>query len=112
MPLAPRMNMAAYVVTRSLVVAPVNGRPSAPTTSSVNITANVQPADGETLKVVPEARYAEDLRVVFTSTELYCERNGYLPDIVTIAGERFEVIKVRGPCPGHYEVIVSKVDRP
>lgn len=111
MSLAPRMNMAAYVVTRSTVVAPVDGRPSAPTTANVNITANVQPADGETLKTLPEARNAEDVRRLFTATELYNMRNGFLPDIVTIAGERFEVIKVGG-WPGHYEVVVTKVDRP
>lgn len=108
MPLAPRMNMAAYVVTRSTEVAPVNGRPSAPTTANVNITANVQPADGETLKVLPEARHGEDVRRLLTATELYCEKAGFLPDQITIGGERFEVAKVGG-YPGHYEVIATKV---
>jgi hypothetical protein len=106
--LAPRMNMVAYVVTRSQANAPVNGRPVAPTTSSVNITANVQPADGDTLKALPEARSGEDVRRVFTATELRCSSNTYLPDVITIGGDRFEVIKVGG-YPGHYEVIASRV---
>jgi hypothetical protein len=108
MPLAPRMNMAAYVVTRSQVSAPVNGRPVAPTTTTVNITANVQPGDGETLKAHPEARSAEDLRRVFTATELYCSRNGYLPDVIAIGGEAFEIVKLGG-FPGHYEAVASRV---
>lgn len=108
MPLAPRMNMKPYSVTRSQVNAPVNGRATAPTTSTVPITANVQPADGDTLKALPEARSSEDVRRVFTATELYLSTVGYLPDRITIGGEAFEVIKLGG-FPGHYEVIVSRV---
>lgn len=111
MSLSPRMNMAAYTVTRSQIVAPVNGRPSAPSTSTFPIQANMQPADGDTLKTMPEARDSDDVRKLFTATLLFVTSNTYLPDIVSIGGQRFEVIKVAG-WPGHYEVIVQKVDRP
>jgi hypothetical protein len=108
MPLAPRLNLATYTVTRSLLNTPVDGRPIAPTTSTLPITANVQPADGDTLKAFPEARHVEDLRRVFTSSALKCGGDGYGADIITIAGERYEVIKAGG-WPGHYEAVVSKL---
>jgi hypothetical protein len=111
MPLAPRLNMAAYVVTRSVPGAPVNGRPAAPTTSTINITANVQPMNGETLKTLPEARHTEDMRILFTATLLHASRAGYLPDKIAIGSNTFEVIQVGG-WPGHYEVIATKVNIP
>jgi hypothetical protein len=112
MGLAPRLNLATYAVTRSQLNPPENGRPAAPSTSTLSIVANMQPANGETLKSLPEARHSEDLRVLFTSSVLKCEGDGFGADIVTIAGKRYEVISIGGPWPGHYEVVVSKVDRP
>ncbi len=117
----PRLNLKSYSVTRSAVNAPVNGRAVASTITTIPIKANVQPADGKTIKALPEFRQTEDIRHLFTATELYVTGRTvdgikYDADRIAIKGEVFEVFKVGewgdGDTTGHYECLVSRQVKP
>lgn len=68
-----------------------HGRRVAGAAASFTFDASIQPASGRQIKALPEARHTEEIRVVYTVTEL---RGGPRGDIVTIAGEPWEVIRV------------------
>lgn len=89
-----------------------NGRLINGTASSFNITASVQPVSGRDLKNLPEAQHGEEMLVVYTTTELRTRTPTTAPDIVTIRGEPWAVVKVNwwdhwGDT--HYVVYVSRV---
>lgn len=92
----------------------VNGRyvPGASTTVALSSNTSVQPQSGEQLKVAPEGRRSDELRAVYTTTEL---RLRPVPDHVTIGGEQYEVYSVESWSAfgeTHYEALVSKLVQP
>ncbi len=88
--------------------------PGAAATST--ITASVQPVGvgrrgGAFAKSLPEGRSAEDVRTVYTLTELRCAP---LPDLLTINGEQFEIFQVErwdGLGQTYYQALAGRVVR-
>lgn len=79
----------ALVVTRHAPATRVLGRGVAGSTSTINLTASVQPVTGRDLKTLPEGRHATDCRKLISVTELK------VTDTVTLNGDVFEVYKVK-----------------
>ena len=81
-------------------------------------TASIQPTTGEELLSLPEGRRDRKTYALFTSTKLNVARTGINPDLVTVFGEVYEVVKVdiwqnRPDIFGiinHYKVIVSALE--
>ncbi len=107
----PRISVGSYAVTRTALGTTSVGRKVPGSTSSFNIDANVQPAPGKMVEALPESRRTNDVRLLFTDTELYAVMTGYEPDRITIGGVVFEVLAVR-PWPRHYEVLAASQGRP
>lgn len=82
-----------YQVTRRALATAVRGRASPPSTSTVPITASVQPASGRDLLRLPELQRSNETRVVFTSTPLMIAGEGvpFMSDLVAIDGRLWEV---------------------
>lgn len=102
-----------YTRTRRAVGTTSSGGDYTPgATSTATLTASVQPMPGTELKHAPSGRHADDLRLVFTVTEL---RAAPIPDQITIDGEAWEVYRVRrwqAFGDTHYEVHVSRLVLP
>lgn len=86
----------ALTVTRaSSAPSYTNGRLDTPTTTTFTIAASVQPANSRDLERLPEGSRISDARAVFTTTELRTLGPTQSPDLVTIAGEAYEVQAVQ-----------------
>ncbi len=84
-----------YTVTRTERGELVKGRYTAGDTSTLEIVANLQDVTGAQLRDLPEGVRTEDVRVLFTTTELIAKSDTVDPDIVTIDGEDWRVIRVK-----------------
>lgn len=86
-----------YVVTRKGVTARVNGRRSAPVTTTFEIIASVQPASGRDTDRLPEGLRSREAMTVYTKTELRPAQPevGTEADRISIDGATFEVGAVR-----------------
>lgn len=84
---------ALYQVTRRALVPPVRGRAMPPTTTTLEITASVQPASGRDLLRLPELQRSNETRVVFTASPLMiaAEDVAFMSDLVAIDGRSWEV---------------------
>lgn len=85
---------ATYTVTRRAAQTVTDGIVTLGATSSVSITAVVQPLRGKDLEVLPEARHARDVRMIHTRTALRVDSSAGAADVVTIGGEAYTVIHV------------------
>lgn len=83
-----------YTVTRTAVGTYTNGVYTPGAASTLSVTLSIQPISGRDLHAVPEGQYAEDLRIAYTTTELFTRSPGRDPDVVTIDGEAWTVIDV------------------
>jgi hypothetical protein len=103
-----------YVVTRTALGTTVNGQYVPGGTSTINVDASVQPVSGRALRDLPEGMRAEDVKVVYTATELFTVRATGTPDIITIAGDRYRVTKVEAfsVISDHYRVTVERLEVP
>lgn len=84
------------------------GRP--PDRMDVTIQASVLPMDGRELERLPEGmRGDRQLLVVYTTTELQTQRNGFEPDIIEIDGNDYEVQTVKNwsQLGGYWKAIVQ-----
>ncbi len=91
-----RMSTGSYTVTRRVAATyDTSGVRVAGASSTLSITASVQNISGRDLKSLPEGQHADDMRVLFTTTELRTRTPAYDADRVAIDGEAFEVVKVR-----------------
>ncbi len=98
-----------YTRKRTAAGSTVNGRYTEGSTASTSLVASVQPITGAQLKALPEGRHTEELRVVYTTTELLAAP---IPDKVTLDGSDWEVFKVERWehwNSTHYVAFVSKV---
>lgn len=85
---------STYTVTRRGAPTSVKGiMTAAPTTTTLSITASVQPVSGRDQQNLPDAMRTRELRVVFTATEIMPVRPGYVADVVTYGGEPWEVLR-------------------
>lgn len=83
----PDFRTGDYLVTRRGQPTYLDGilQPAEPATFQTG-DASLQPANGATLKVLPEASHAECAMVLYTSADLRCEP---VPDVVTIEDAPF-----------------------
>jgi len=61
------------------------------TSSTFKIVASIQPLSGQALRNLPQGQQGDNVRIIYTSTELKTRTDGFEPDIVTINGEPWEV---------------------
>lgn len=101
-----------YTVTRTPAGAYVNGRysPGSPTTFTIN--AVVEPFGGREIHVLPEGQFAEDVKVLYTATELLTMSPTDVPDTVAIGGDNYSVFRIDGPWimpdSTHYRIYVAR----
>jgi hypothetical protein len=107
-----RLKTGTYTVTRTPAGTYAAGRYSAGSPTTFTITAVVEPFGGREIKVLPEGQFAEDVRVLYTATELLTMSPTDVPDSVAIGGETYSVFKINGPWimprSTHYEVYVAR----
>lgn len=100
----------ALVVTRKTAGTVVDGLYVEGVTSSINITASVQPLMPEEVDQLPEGKRTSDPRWLFTYTELNPASSAN-PDLVSIDGSLYEVDKVgqwQNNVINHYKCLVYK----
>lgn len=86
-----------YIVTRTPAGSYVNGRYTAGSPTTFPIDAVVQPSSGREIKVVAEGQFAEDTKVLWTSTPLVTMSPSDVPDTIVIAGDTYSVSQIFGP---------------
>lgn len=99
-----------YTVTRYDGTEYDGGRELEPGTSTLEITASVQPATGQDLKRLPEGQRDEEALMLFTAVELRGGSGGRRPDTVLIDGGTFQVANVQRwqPLGNFYEVLLTR----
>lgn len=83
--------------------------------TALTVAGSLQPVTGRELQDLPEAQRGDDVRVLYTLTRLYTREPGFEPDVLTIDGESYTVIKVeRFDAFGdtHYRVYLARTVRP
>jgi hypothetical protein len=88
---------SGYVVTRTPAGSYVNGRYTPGTPGTLTIDAVVEPDSGREIHVVAEGQFAEDTKVLWTSTPLLTMSPTDVPDTIVIAGDTYSVAKIEGP---------------
>jgi hypothetical protein len=82
-----------YSVTRRTGGAYVAGKWIAGAPSTLSIVASVQPV-GDELQDLPEGQHTDDVRVIYTATQLLSRTAATEPDEVSIDGQPYRVFKV------------------
>ena len=85
---------ASYAGIRTAVGGYTNGRYASGAQTALSIVASVQPATGRQKLILPEAYHSEETKVIYTTTELKTQDGSYEPDILTINGDIYSVVKV------------------
>lgn len=100
-----------YTVTRTTNGALVKGKAQAGTPSTFSVAGSLQSVTGRELQAMPESYRGDEVRVLYTLTELRTVSETYQADKVTIAGETWLVIRVEVfPAFGdtHYRVYLAR----
>ena len=102
----------SYVVTRRSPSTYTNGRLNAPTDTLLTILASVQPAEGRDLQRLPEGNRTQEVRAIYTSTELFTQGPGQDPDILAIEGYAYEVQRVEqfGMVGKYFKALALKIE--
>ena len=101
-----------YSVARRTTGTYTNGRYSGPgATTTIVITASVQPISGRDLVVVPEGQRTDESRKIFTATQLVTRTPTTEPDVITIGGEPYAVFRVDGPFRARRRQLVDRLRR-
>ena len=80
--------------------------------STFSIIASIQPVTGRALEQLPEAYHTDEVRQVFTSTELFAGTPTNAPDELSVDGVTwyvFQVAKWDAHGELHYEAMISRV---
>lgn len=85
------LQTGTYTVTRPAASSYTAGVLDTPGTSTLTITACVQTATGRDLKRLPEGRRTDELKAVFTATQLHTQESGQGADLISIDGDMYEV---------------------
>lgn len=112
---ASAFSTGTYTVTRRAGAGTTtNGHYTLPSSSTFSIDASVQPVTGRALKDLPEGMRADDVKLVFTGTELHTVDKSGHADEITIASEQYRVTKVEAffVISDHYRVTVERIDVP
>lgn len=117
--LSPRFNTGLYPVKRyGAGTAGSDGHWTAPAVASTfTIAASVQPVTGRALQDLPEGMRADDVRWIYTNTELRTvatDGGNDRPDEVTIEGDVYRVFKVEHfrVLSGHYRAQAVRLTTP
>lgn len=98
-----------YTVTRRAASTYSNGVRVAGSTSTLSITASVQPVTGRELERLPEGMRTTEVVKLYTTTALRTADSGD-PDHISIDGETYEVQLVeRWTAKGYYKIMALKV---
>lgn len=107
-----RFKSGTFAITRTTAPDPVAGRQVAGVASTFPLDLSIQPATGPTLVVSADVRHGDDIRRIWSETELFSiKKTGYRADKITIAGDVFEVFKVM-PWAHHWECYIANLVRP
>lgn len=82
-----------YTVTRTPKGATTLGRYTAGSPSTFSIAASIQPVAGRELQALPEAQHGEEVRVIYTTTELKTRDPGFEPDTIEIDSEDWTIFR-------------------
>lgn len=87
-------NTGTYAVTRSAAAAAYTaGRYGAPSTSTLQVPACVQPIDGRDLQKLSEGERVREPKTIYSAVEL--KNTPGAADVISIDGDSYEVIKVQ-----------------
>ena len=96
-----------YSVTRRAAPTVVNGYAVPGATSTLSITASVQPAPGRALDLLPEGYRNRGGLLCFTATVLRTAQAGQVPDLVTVDGVQHEAVQIAGwEALGNYQAVM------
>jgi len=108
-----------YTVTRGSAGAYTDGDFVPGGISTFLIEASIQPLSGRDLQLLSEAQHGEEVRRVYTKTELRTVTDGVVPDLLDIDGEAWRVIRFErweafgaGAGGDHYLGFVARVPTP
>ena len=105
-----------YTVTRrTLGTYDANGRLVPGTPSTFSISASIKPASGRTLKTLPEAYHSEEVRTVYTVTELKTLTPAGDGDSIAIDGEDWYVFQTKrhgAVSGGHTRALIARKKTP
>lgn len=88
-----RFASGTYTVTRKAAGTVSVGDYTPGATTTFSIVASVQPISGRELSVLPQGQRGEEVRVVYTLTELKTRTPATEPDTISIGGETWEVFR-------------------
>lgn len=112
---ATAFTTGTYTVTRRAGAGTnSNGHYTKPSPTTFSIDASVQPVTGRALKDLPEGMRADDVKILYTGTELHTVDTAGHADTIAIAGENYRVTKVEAffVISDHYRVTVERTDVP
>lgn len=92
-----------------------DGLAVAGTTSTFAVAGSLQPVSGRELRDLPEGQRGDEIRVLYTLTELRTRIGTHQPDKLSIDGETWVVIKTEkfdAFGETHYRVYVSRTGKP
>ena len=100
-----------YTVTRRSPSAYVLGKLQPSTTSTLTISACVQPIAGIDLQRLPEGMRVDGALSLWTTTPLFTKGPAQDPDFVAVEGETFEVATVEpwGMVGNYYKAILQRM---
>ncbi len=104
-----------FTVTRTEAGEREKGRYTPGDDDTFTIVASVQPVGGRELRDLPEGQRADETRVIYTLTELRTRQGETEPDVITLDGQPWTVIRVeRFDSFGetHYRAYASRTERP
>ena len=83
--------------------------------SSFSAAGSLQPVTGRELRDFPEGQRGDEIRVLYTLTECRTRVGTHAPDVITIDGEPWTVVKVEkfdAFGDTHHRVYVSRTSKP
>lgn len=105
-----------YTVTRKTVGGyDEDGMAVAGSTSMLSAAGSLQPVTGRELRDLPEGKRGDEIRVLYTLTEIRMQSPTHEPDVITIDGEPWTTVKVeRFDAFGetHYRAFFSRTSKP
>lgn len=88
------LGVGTLTVTRTATGSRTKGLYTPGATSTFSIVASVQPVSGDEVKDLQEAQDADEIKSFWTITELRGRTPSTEPDLVTLEGRTWQVIKV------------------
>lgn len=100
-----------YTVTRTTNGTLTKGKAGVGSSSTLLAAGSLQPVTGRNLMALPESWRGDEIRILYTLTELRTISETHQPDRLTIDGESWLVVKVErfdAFADTHYRVYVAR----